>query len=56
MNLGLLFLVAAAVCFVVCLLLALSVFSGGNFDAWLSGGLLAYILSLLSGALPQRTA
>ncbi len=43
----LLFLVAAIVCFVVALLLALSVFSGGNEQAWVDGGLLAFALAHL---------
>ena len=41
----LLFVVAAAVCFAVALLLAVNVISGGNFDAWLAGGLLAFTLA-----------
>ncbi len=46
-NRSLFFIVAAAVCFVVALLLALSVFSGGNQQAWLDGGLLALVLSFI---------
>jgi hypothetical protein len=44
---SLVFIVAAVVCFVVALLLALSVFSGGNETAWTVGGLLALTLSFL---------
>jgi hypothetical protein len=47
LNRSLVFLVAAVVCFVVALLLALSVFSGGNETAWAYGGLLALALSFL---------
>jgi hypothetical protein len=43
----LIFLVAAIVCFVVALLLALNALSGGNFDAWVVGGLLAFALAHL---------
>ena len=46
-NRSLIFLVAAVVCFVVALLLALSVFNGGNQTAWEYGGLLALTLSFL---------
>lgn len=44
---NLVFLIAAVVCFLVALLLALAVFSGGNEQAWLDGGLLALALSFL---------
>jgi len=44
---SLFFLVAAIVCFVIALLLTLSVFSGGNVEAWTIGGLLALALSFL---------
>lgn len=46
-SLGRVFLVAAVVCFVVALLLALGAFSGGNEEAWKVGGLLAFALGLL---------
>lgn len=46
-NRSLVFIVAAVVCFVVALLLALSVFSGGNEQAWEIGGFLALALSFL---------
>lgn len=41
------FLFAACLCFAVALLLSLSVFSGGNQQAWEDGGLLAFALSFL---------
>lgn len=41
------FLVASAICFVVALLLALSVLSGGNEQAWVDGGLLSFVLAFL---------
>lgn len=44
---SLLFLVAAIVCFVIALLLVLDVVTGGNQDAWLVGGLLAFALAHL---------
>ena len=47
LNRSLLFLVAAIVCFVIALLLTLSVFSGGNVQAWELGGLLALTLSFV---------
>ena len=47
LNRSLLFLVAAVVCFVIALLLPLSVISGGNEDAWVVGGLLAFTLAHL---------
>jgi hypothetical protein len=47
LNRSLIFLIAAVVCFVVALLLALAVFSGGNQSAWVDGGLLAFALSFL---------
>lgn len=47
LNRSLLFLIAAIVCFVVALLLVLSVFSGGDEQAWEVGGLLALALSFL---------
>jgi len=42
---SLLFLVAAAACFVVALLIAINAISSGNFDAWLAGGLLSFVLA-----------
>lgn len=56
LNLPLVLLLAAVVCFTVALLIALAVFTGGNFDAWLTGGLLAWAVSVLVGAAPWRTA
>ena len=47
LNRRLLFLLAAIVCFVVALLLTLSVFTGGNEHAWEVGGFLALALSFL---------
>ena len=47
LNRSLIFLIAAIVCFVVALLLALAVFTGGNEHAWEVGGLLALALSFL---------
>lgn len=47
LNRSLFFLVAAIVCFVVALLLTLSVIHGGNEPAWLVGGLLAFALAHL---------
>ena len=44
---SLLFLIAAAVCFAIALLLALAVFSGGNQAAFVDGGLLALTISLI---------
>lgn len=44
-------LVAAAVCFAVAVLVATGVV-GGNFDAWLAGGLLAQVLAVLVVELP----
>lgn len=41
------FLVAAAVCFTVALLLSTAVVHGGNTVAWAVGGLLALTLSFL---------
>ena len=46
-NRSLFFVVAAVVCFVVALLLALAVFSGGNQQAWVDGGLLSLALSFI---------
>ncbi len=46
-NRSLLFIIAAVVCFVIALLLSLSVFSGGNTQAWELGGLLALALSFI---------
>lgn len=46
-NHSLLFLVVALVCFVVALLLALSVFDGGNYPAWIAGGLIAFVAAHL---------
>lgn len=47
LNRSLFFLIAAVVCFAIALLLALSVFSGGNEQAWVDGGLLAFALSFI---------
>lgn len=47
LNRSLLFLVAAIICFAILLLLAVNVISGGNEEAWLAGGLLAFALSHL---------
>jgi hypothetical protein len=47
LNRNLLFLIAACVCFVVALLLALGAFNGSNQQAWEVGGLLALALSFL---------
>lgn len=46
-NRHLLLLIAALVCFVVALLLALSVFTGGNQAAWVGGGFVALTLSFI---------
>lgn len=43
---SLLFLLAAVVCFAVALLVAVSAITS-NYDAWLAGGLLSYVLSCL---------
>lgn len=43
---SLLFLLAAAVCFAVALLVSLAVIQS-NYDAWLAGGLLSYVISCL---------
>lgn len=53
LNLPLVLLLAAAVCFVVAVLIAVAAISG-NFDGWLAGGLLAWVLSVLAGSLPAR--
>ena len=34
--------IVAVVCFIVALLLALTVIDSGNFDAWVAGGLAAF--------------
>jgi hypothetical protein len=47
LNRSLVFLVVAIVCLAVGLLLALNVISGGNQDAWLFGGLLAFVAAHL---------
>jgi hypothetical protein len=47
LNRHLLFIIGAIVCFIVALLLALAVFSGGNQAAWVDGGLLSLALSFL---------
>ena len=47
LNRHLVFLIAAAVCFVVALLLALGVIHGSNEDAWELGGFLALTLSFV---------
>jgi hypothetical protein len=47
LNRSLFFLIAAIVCFVIALLLVLSVFSGGNMVAWELGGLLSLALSFV---------
>jgi len=44
-NRSLLFLVAAAACFVVALLIAIDAITSSNFDAWLAGGLLSFTLA-----------
>lgn len=44
---GLFFLIAALVCFVVALLLALNVFTGSNQGAWEDGGFVALVLSFI---------
>ena len=46
-NRSLVFIVAAIVCFTVALLMAVSVVSGGNAQAWVDGGLLSLALSFL---------
>ena len=46
-------LLAAAVCFAVAVLIAATSL-GGNFDAWLAGGALAAVLSLLLAPLAVR--
>ncbi len=46
-NRHLFFLVAALVCFVVALLLALAVFTGSNEQAWTLGGFVALTLSFI---------
>ena len=46
-NRKLALVIAAIVCFVVALLLALGVFSGGNEQAWVDGGLVAFAASFL---------
>jgi hypothetical protein len=45
LNRNLFFLIAAAVCFIVALLLSLSVFKGSNEAAWAFGGALAFVLA-----------
>lgn len=39
--------VIAAVCFVIATIIALSVINGGNFNAWVAGGLVAFALAHL---------
>lgn len=46
LHLPLALMIAAAVCFAVAVLIAVSAVSG-NFDGWLAGGLLAAVLSML---------
>jgi hypothetical protein len=46
-NRHLIFIVAACVCFVVALLLAVGAFHGSNESAWGYGGLLSLALSFL---------
>lgn len=46
-HLPVVLMLAAAVCFAVALLIAATSL-GGNFDAWLAGGLLAVALSWLT--------
>jgi hypothetical protein len=45
-NARLLFLIAAVVCLVIALLMALAVIHGDH-EAWLDGGLLSFVLSFL---------
>lgn len=40
---SLVFLVAALLCFLVALLLATDILSGGNYAAWVSGGLASFV-------------
>ncbi len=47
LNRHILFIVAAVVCFLIALLLGLNVFSGGNEQAWVDGGLLSLAASFL---------
>jgi len=44
-NLAMLFLIGAIVCFAVALLIAVGAFSSNDWDAWLSGGFLSYAIS-----------
>lgn len=44
---SLLFLVVALVCLTIALLLALNVFDGPHEDAWLIGGLIAFVAAHL---------
>lgn len=48
---GLILLVVSAFCLAIATLIAFSVFAG-NYQGWLAGGLLAYVLSVLLGAAP----
>lgn len=43
LNRSLLFLIVALVCFLIALLLATDILSGGNYAAWVAGGLAAFV-------------
>ena len=47
---NLLFLIASAICFTIAILLATAVFTGSSYNAWVAGGLLAFVLAQLVGA------
>lgn len=47
MNRTLLFLVVALVCFLIALLIATSLISGTHYDAWIAGGLAAFVAAHL---------
>jgi hypothetical protein len=53
LTLPLTLMLAALVCFVVALLVAVSAI-GGNFDAWLAGGFVAAVLSMLVAPFAPR--
>jgi len=55
LTLPLFFLLAALVCFVVALLIAVSVF-GGPFDAWLAGGFVSFTCAFLFAPHPVGPA
>lgn len=46
-NRSLLFLVAALICMVIAVLLETSVFNGGDWQAWMLGGFIAFIAAHL---------